>query len=73
MVRLNPPEPDEDQEQPRGVLLGDVPLTRGYDSVCVTVSIPESAVLPYEVLGEQRSLRRFRVPAAVIGHHGTVS
>lgn len=66
-------EPDEDQELPPSVLLGDVPLTRGYDSVSVKVTIPESAVLPYESLNEQRSYRRFLVPAAVVRRYATVS
>ena len=64
---------DDDQDLPPGVLLGDVPLTRGYDSVCIKVTIPASAVLPYEAPHEQHSFRRFLVPASVINRYGNRS
>jgi len=67
------PEHGEDQELPPSVLLGDVPLTRGYDSICLTVAIPESVVLPYESTTGDRPYRRFNVPAAIVKRYGEVS
>jgi hypothetical protein len=61
------PEHGEDQELPSSVVLTDVPM-EGIEgeTVCVLIDVPEETALPYEVLHDGRTYRRFRMPAQII-------
>jgi hypothetical protein len=56
---------DGDEQAP-SVFLADVPVTRDYTSACVTVRLPEAAVLPFEELPRPHPFRTFRVPSSVL-------
>jgi len=61
------PEHGEDQELPASVVLTDVPMEGIYGgTVCVLIDMPEETALPYESLQDNRTYRRFRMPAEVV-------
>lgn len=55
-----------DDEQAPSVFLADVPVTRNHTSTCVEVTLPETAVLSFEELPQERGFRCFHVPAALL-------
>ena len=57
----------EDQELPASVVLTDVPMEGVYGgTVCVTIDVPEETALPYESALNDKSYRRFRMPADIV-------
>lgn len=61
------PDHGEDQELPASVVLTDVPMEGVYGgTICVLIDMPEETALPYESLQEQRTYRRFRMPAEIV-------
>ena len=61
------PEHGEDQELPASVVLTDVPMEGIYGgTVCVLIDVPEETALPYESLQDDRTYRRFRMPAEIV-------
>ncbi len=61
------PEHDEDQELPASVVLTGVPMEGIYGgTVCVLIDVPEETALPYESLQDNRTYRRFRMPAGIV-------
>ena len=61
------PERDEDQELPASVVLTDVPMEGIYGgTVCVLIDVSEETALPYESLQDNRTYRRFRMPAEIV-------
>ena len=61
------PEHGEDQELPARVVLTNVPMEGIYGgTVCVLIDMPEETALPYESLQDNRTYRRFRMPAEIV-------
>lgn len=61
------PEHGEDQELPASVVLTDVPMEGIYGgTLCVLIDVPEETALPYESLQDNRTCRRFRIPAEIV-------
>lgn len=61
------PEHGEDQELPASVVLTDVPMEGVYGgTVCILIDMPEETALPYESLQDNRTYRRFRMPAEIV-------
>ena len=57
----------EDQEMPASVELTDVPMEGVYGgTVCVIIDMPEETALPYESPLNDKSYRRFRMPADIV-------
>lgn len=57
----------EDQELPASVVLTDVPMEGVHGgTVCVAIDMPEETALPYESQLNDKSYRRFRMPADIV-------